>query len=174
MKPERTYAKKGWAGVGDWLGTGTIASQLRDYRPFKDGRKYAHALNLSSASKWRAHCKSGVLPGDIPANPNQVYLNEGWTNWADWLGTTTIATNLREYRSFPQAKGFVHGLGLKSANEWRAYTKSKGFPKDLPVSPNRTYAKTGWSGWRDWLGTKAAANEVHRNDFSTKPSIASI
>src|SRR6476660_3726857 len=30
--PHQTYAEVGWAGMGDWLGTGTIASHLREYR----------------------------------------------------------------------------------------------------------------------------------------------
>jgi superfamily II DNA or RNA helicase len=152
VKPERVYAGEGWSGVGDWLGTGTIASHLRKYRSFAEARAFARALGLSSAGEWRAFCKSG-LPPDIPANPNQVYLHKGWTSWADWLGTTTIATNQRQYRSYPEAMAFVHSLGLKSANEWRAYTKLGNLPKDLPVSPNRTYAKKGWSSWGDWLGT---------------------
>ena len=32
--PNQTYADKGWKGMGDWLGTGTIAPRLRVYRPF--------------------------------------------------------------------------------------------------------------------------------------------
>src|SRR5207247_688511 len=30
--PGRTYATKGWKGMGDWLGTGNIAPYLREYR----------------------------------------------------------------------------------------------------------------------------------------------
>jgi hypothetical protein len=161
VKPERVYAGDGWSGVGDWLGTGTIASHLRKYRPYAEARAFAHALGLSSAGEWRAFCKSG-LPPDIPANPNQVYLHKGWTGWADWLGTTTIATDRRQYRSYREAKAFVHTLGLKSANEWRAYTKLGNFPKDFPVSPNRTYAKKGWSTWGDWLGTATVAPQLQQ------------
>ena len=39
----------------------------------------------------------------------------------DWLGTGTIASYLREYRSFKEARAFVRSLGLKSETEWRAY-----------------------------------------------------
>ena len=37
----------------------------------------------------------------------------------DWLGTGTVATHLRKYRSFKEARAFVRGLGLKSQAEWR-------------------------------------------------------
>jgi hypothetical protein len=60
---------------------------------------------LNSANAWRLYCKSGRRPSDIPTCPNTQYANDGWTSWADWLGTTTIATNQREYRSFNDARG---------------------------------------------------------------------
>jgi hypothetical protein len=157
LKPERTYAGKGWISMGDWLGTGTIATHKRKYRSFEEARAFAHTLGLSSVSEWRAHCKANRLPADIPTNPNRQYLNEGWVSWADWLGTTTVATDQRQYRLYTEAKAFVHSLALKSANEWRAYTKSGRLPKDIPASPNRTYAKKGWSTWGDWLGTRVGA-----------------
>ena len=158
IKPERTYASKGWSGMGDWLGTGTIAAHLRKYRSFDGARAFARSLGLSSVSKWRAYCKASPLPRYIPTNPNRQYLHEGWTSWADWLGTATTATNQRQYRSYDNAKSFVHGLRLKSANEWRAYTKSGNLPKDIPAGPNRTYAKQGWSTWGDWLGRHVGTN----------------
>jgi superfamily II DNA or RNA helicase len=157
VKPERTYAREGWAGVGDWLGTGTIAPNLREYRPFVEARAFARNLGLNSATEWRTYCKSNKRLADIPTNPNRQYLNEGWSSWADWLGTGTIATNQQKYRAFEEARAFVRTLDLKSANEWRSYTKSGHLPKDIPAGPNRTYAACGWSSWGDWLGTKTIA-----------------
>ena len=36
MLAERTYATKGWKGMGDWLGTGAIAPICRKFRPFAE------------------------------------------------------------------------------------------------------------------------------------------
>jgi hypothetical protein len=152
FKPERTYAKKGWAGMGDWLETGRIATGLRKFRPFVEARAFARKQNLKSAKEWRDFCKSGRCPSDIPTNPNRRYARDGWISWADWLGTTTIATNQREYRPFNDARTFVRSLGLKSANEWRVYAKSGKLPADIPACANRTYANKGWLSWGDWLG----------------------
>jgi len=74
-------------GTGDWLGTGTIAPRLRQYRSFNAAREFARSLNLESGSEWRAFCKSGKLPPDIPANPHQAYKDKGWKGMRDWLGT---------------------------------------------------------------------------------------
>jgi hypothetical protein len=58
---ERTYANKGWKGMGDWLGTGTIAPQWREYRPFAEARAFARKLKLKSGKEWRAYCKGTLL-----------------------------------------------------------------------------------------------------------------
>ena len=72
--------------MGDWLGTGNIASYNRIYRPFEEARNYAHSLKLSSKNSWIAFAKTGRLAEDIPANPYQTYKRKGWVNWGDWLG----------------------------------------------------------------------------------------
>src|SRR5262245_61051039 len=38
--PKRAYGGDGWAGMGDWLGTGRIADQERQYRTFKKARAF--------------------------------------------------------------------------------------------------------------------------------------
>jgi hypothetical protein len=90
-------------------------------------------------------------PADIPSNPNQPYVKTGWTGWGDWLGTGTVATRLRQYRSFKKARAFVRSLGLKSGTEWGRYCKSDKKPADIPADPNQTYGAIGWAGMSDWL-----------------------
>jgi hypothetical protein len=151
--PAVTYAGKGWIGMGDWLGTDTIAPQLRQYRSFNDARTFVRTLGLKSRSEWSDYCKSGKKPADIPVAVERVYAKEGWAGMGDWLGTGTIASKLRQYRPFNEARAFVHSLGLKSNAEWNRYAKSGQKPHDIPANPNRTYATMGWSGICDWLGT---------------------
>ena len=57
--------------MGDWLGTGTVATHLRQYRSFKEARAFVRGLGLKSEAEWRDYCKSGKKPDDIPANPDQ-------------------------------------------------------------------------------------------------------
>src|SRR5262249_11253936 len=65
--PDDVYAEAGWAGYGDWLGTGSVAFALRQYRPFNRARAFARSLGLKSAREWRDYCKSGKKPIDIPS-----------------------------------------------------------------------------------------------------------
>ncbi len=73
--------------MGDWLGTETVASQHRVYRPFKKARGFTRSLKLKSMREWREYTKSGDLPSDIPAYPEQTYKDKGWSGSKDWLGT---------------------------------------------------------------------------------------
>jgi Integrase repeat unit len=155
--PDKTYAEVGWAGMGDWLGTGIVATHLREYRSFKEARAFVQNLDLKTGPEWHTYTKSGKKPDDIPSKPESVYADHGWTGMGDWLGTGTVSNSLREYRSFEEARAFVRNLGLRSEIEWRAYRKSGRRPTDIPANPNRTYAKDGWAGVGDWLGTGTIA-----------------
>jgi predicted helicase len=44
--PPKVYFKPVWQGWGDWLGTGTVATFERDYKPFKLARKFAQSVSL--------------------------------------------------------------------------------------------------------------------------------
>jgi hypothetical protein len=148
-RPERTYGNDGWAGIGDWLGTGRVARGKR--RTFKKARAYARSLKLKSVTEWFDYCRSDRKPADIPSNANSVYANDGWAGWGDWLATGRIPHG--EYRPFKKAREFARGRRLKSEAEWRAYLRSGKKPADVPATPASVYANDGWVGWGDWLGT---------------------
>ncbi len=151
--PSKTYKEEGWISLGNWLGTGTIASQNRIYLPFDKARIYVHSLGLKSGNDWITWSKSDAKPDNIPADPPQVYKEQGWVSWGDWLGTGTIASYNRTYLAFEEARVLVHSLGLKNQTEWKTWAKSEDKPDDIPANPPGTYKGKGWLGWGDWLGT---------------------
>jgi hypothetical protein len=160
--PDKTYKDKGWEGFGDWLGTGSVASLKRTFRPFWQARKFARSLRLRNVNEWRAYCKGELsgkprLPADIPAHPARRYVSDGWTTWGDWLGTGTVAPRLRHYSPFKQARKFARSLKLGSATEWAKFCKGeladKGtLPPDIPAAAHSIYKEHGWQGYADWLG----------------------
>ncbi len=157
VTPHRIYAGKGWAGMGDWLGTGAIGTIMRRFRSHEEAREFVHGLGLKGRSEWKMFCKGdlpekGTLPLDIPSNPNRTYADNGWKGWGDWFGTGNVGPLLREYRSFEAARDYIRSLGLKGESEWRVYSKSHR-PPDIPSAPWNVYANKGWSGMADWLGT---------------------
>ena len=105
LRSARAMLDEGWHSFGDWLGTGKIATFLREYRSFEDARSYVRSLGLpSEILRGARSAKSGALPADIPTKPSRKYADKGWQGFGDWLGTGTIATFLREYRSFEDAR----------------------------------------------------------------------
>jgi superfamily II DNA or RNA helicase len=163
------YQNQGWVGFGDWLGTGTIATQKRKYLPFYKARTFAHSLCLKNGNEWRVFCKGempnkGKLPPDIPANPLSIYANKGWKGMGDWLGTGNLAPGQREYLQFKAARAFIQGLGLKNQKDWTDFCRGRltrlgRLPEFIPSKPSRVYADTGWISLGDWLGTGRIASK---------------
>jgi len=142
--PQRTY-KKGWKGMGDWLGTGVVAPQEKEFLPFEKARQFIKDQHLASVTHWRKFLKSEKNPGNIPANPEVIYKNKGWINYGDWLGTGTVATFNRKYLSFNDAKIVYKNLakkhGIRNRTDWIRYINSHKIPAELPKYPWEQYAK---------------------------------
>jgi superfamily II DNA or RNA helicase len=155
--PEKVYKDKGWYSLGDWLGTGTIASKQVQYISFEQARDYVRTLDLKNQSEWRNFRKSTMRPKNIPSNPEIVYKNFGWKGMADWLGNSNQANHLKIYRDFNEAREFVRELKLNNQKQWQTFAKSGEKPIDIPSSPEKAY-KTDWKGYGDWLGTSIVSN----------------
>ena len=139
--PRYVYKDK-WVSSGDFLGTGTIASQNIKFLSFQDARKVVRTFGLKSMREWKKYKKK---PKNIPYKANIKYKNEGWKGWQDFLG---YEGNL----DFEGAREFVRKLSLKSNTEWKKYCKKSGFPHNLYKQPSRVYKNKGWKGWKDFLG----------------------
>jgi hypothetical protein len=74
--PNIVYKNNGYVDLGNFLGTGTIATQKIQYRPFKEAREFVRALKLKGMKEWQEYCKSGNKPDDIPAAP--------WNTYKEW------------------------------------------------------------------------------------------
>jgi hypothetical protein len=64
--PHVIYAKSGWVSWGDWIGTGRISDNEREFRSFKKARAFVRGLGLKSEPQWRQYCLSKRKPHDIP------------------------------------------------------------------------------------------------------------
>ncbi len=119
------------------------------WRSFDEARAFVRSKGLTNQAEWRAFCRSGEKPDDIPTNPNQTYKAE-WRGFGDWLGTGAVATQDRRYRSFQAARAFVRSKELTKLREWKTFCGSGGKPDDIPATPERNY-KAEWRGLGDWL-----------------------
>jgi len=160
--PSRAYAE--WKDWGDWLGTERVANRNRKFRPFKEARKFVRSLKLKSSSKeWIEYCKSGERPSDIPSNPQATYLNKGWKDWGNFIGTGNRRVSASNQASFVTARKFARSLKLKSSQEWHRYCKRGELPDGVPSSAYRAYKNKGWQGWYDFLGVNKISKYTESN-----------
>ncbi len=163
--PKKVYRDE-YVSIGEWLGTGNVATKNRKYRSFNKAREFIHSLQLKTQKEWWEYCRNGInglpdLPADIPKTPNKVYSSE-WKNIPDWLGSGKTPRNVK-YRDFEEAKLFVHKLKLKNREEWNSYCRGEfeellpSLPNDIPRTPSWAY-KGKFSNLGNWLGTNKVAN----------------
>jgi len=151
--PWNTYKEKGWKGMGDFLGSGVLAPKNMEFWNFGQAKKFVRKLKITGKKDWQEFCRKGKRPKKLPSAPNNTYKKE-WKGWGDFFGTRRIQDNKRKYRSFDDARKFVHKLKLSGSTEWRNYCNSGNKPDDIPSNPNNTYRKQGtWTDWGDWFGT---------------------
>ena len=123
------------------------------WMPFEEARDYVRGLGLNSITEFKNLIKSYKRPFDLPSNPNVIYINRGWSNWGNFLGTYRVADQNKIYLSFEDAKIIVSKLKLKSSTEWRKlYNEGRG-PDSIPSNVKQTYKNKGWIDWDDFLGT---------------------
>lgn len=160
--PDSVYRQEGWIGMSDWLGTGRLTMKRVPHRQFREARAFVRSLGLKSGPEWERYCRSGNKPDDIPASPEYVYRDLGWTGIRDWLGTVGEPFRRKQIRSFSAARTLARGLKLHSQKEWWQYCKSGDKPEDIPSHPELAYKADGWSGWKDWLGATVQPRERMR------------
>lgn len=73
--PARSY-KKEWKSWGDWLGTGTVQTQQRNYLSYQESKNIVHSLGLKTREDWNDAVKTGKIPNNIPHNSWHVYSKE--------------------------------------------------------------------------------------------------
>jgi len=155
--PRYAYKNKGWKGMGDWLGTGYVATFRRQYLSLAEVKDFARSLKIKTQHEWRKYCKVNKLPDNIPANPDIVYKKQGtWKNWGDFLGTKNRKGG---WLSYEKAREFIRKLGLKDKDAWDTYCKSGKKPVDIPTRVYLIYNGKGWNGIGDFLGTGRVANK---------------
>jgi hypothetical protein len=127
----------------------------KKFRSCLEAREFSRKLGLKTKKEWKAYCRSGNKPNDIPIDPSEVYKNKGWAGWLDWLGNSGIFVSgkwISSYPPFLEAREFVIKLGLKTRREYKTYCKSGNKPNNIPANPSHTYKNKGWKGYADWLG----------------------
>jgi superfamily II DNA or RNA helicase len=163
--PWQTYSRDpNWKGLGDFLGTGTIASRDLKYISYQKAKQKLKKFALSSREQyyeWYRDVYPSLKSEDfiLPKNCHSTYKKE-WEGWNIFLSNNNpYGKKNVEWMSFTKARKFVRSLKLKSGQEWKNYHKGemKHLPKcpyNIPLFPQRYYKDKGYKSMSDWIGTK--------------------
>ena len=146
--PSRPGVYKEWKGWGDFLGTGRIANQNKEYGSYKETSKFAQKHGIKTQDEWRDYIKSNELPPDIPRDPFSLYKKTGeWKSWGDFLGTGNVSAAkkskglLSAIEAKTKARMVAKKLGVKTVEDWNnAYVEGK-IPDDLPRDLYNAYGR---------------------------------
>src|SRR5690606_15274381 len=90
--PIQTYRSE-WEGWSEFLGTGTKrrrSKPKRIYRSYSAASAWAKKEGIRTSTQWKRYRQAGMLPADIPSNPEAAYSDE-WQSWGEFLGTGRVA-----------------------------------------------------------------------------------
>jgi len=147
--PSDFYKKRNtWIRWGDFLGTGTIATQQLITLSYDEAKKVIHKLKIPSKNAFFKLAKLNKLPKGISKEPRGTYTKQKtWISWGDFLGTGTIATQtvFDNYLSFTEARKKARELArefnLNTFEDWKKAKKEGKIPRNIPSEPNRIYSK---------------------------------
>lgn len=147
--PSRVYRGRGWTTWGAFTGSGFVAAYKRKFRPFSKARGFVREQGIKNSKQWRAWCRAGKRPADIPGAPDETYRGKGWVSWGDFFGTGWVHPSRRRRPTFAAARAFVRKLGLQTRADYdRAWHAGK-IPPEIPFVIEK---HPDWRGWADFLG----------------------
>ena len=161
QSPYTIYKNDGWISYPDFLG---YESFFRKILTFEDAKQYVKSKKINSIADWRTFSKSNIFPSNLPKRPDSAYKDDGWTTWGEFLGTGTVASYNKKYKTFAEAKKYIKQQNFKTKKEFDIYCKTVNKPADVSSTPYSTYRNNGWVSWGDFLGTDKIAdqNKIYR------------
>ena len=114
----------------------------KNFCPYTEAQSAAQALGFNSQTEYKKRYREDPR---LPASPHEVYANTGWTDWYDFLGKQRPEW----YPTYTEAQAAVQALGIKKQLEYQKRCRED--PR-LSSTPQKLYAKDGWTDWYDFLG----------------------
>ena len=156
------YAKKGWTGWGDFLGTGNQFHARKDYISFAEAKDYVkeNLKDVTTEVRWNAAVQGRRVPASIPKRPAHTYRDRGWTNWGDFLGTARAKHQPKPFLSYCAAKDYLrkHHSDIKSGEGFQRARTAGILPSTIPSNPSVAYRDRGWIDGYDFFAKPAPAS----------------
>ena len=104
------YKNKGWAGWGDYLGTGAISTQDRNFLSYDEAKIIISEMSAppTSQKEYQRLARENKLPPGVPHSPSDHY-GESFIGYPDFLSTSNLySISKQELRIFAELQ-YVFG-----------------------------------------------------------------
>jgi superfamily II DNA or RNA helicase len=123
---------------------------------FEDAKKFLADKGIMSTKDWDKYKKSPEFPDFLPKAPSSYKpYKEHWKGLSDFCGFSNVRyeKNAQKFASYEEAKKIIHPYGFKNREEYKNFSKTKNFPQNLPVDPQKCKQYKDFFSWGDYLGT---------------------
>ena len=136
--PWSAYARSGWKGWGDFLGS--------KWMTYEEAKAYLVKAGIRTTIDFRNWT---ARPARLPSDPQKVY-GEEFISWRDFLSNPDLRESpfTKKILTYDEARAIVRAAGIKSRIEYRKWKK----PPGIPYDPVDVYKNKGWRGWAHYLG----------------------
>ncbi len=150
--PQRKFKNNEWKSWGDFLGTGRIANQKKNFLSFIQARKIVRTFKLKGTQQsWKHFCNSGKKPENIPSHPAQEYKDE-WKGYADFMGVESSRKPNKVKNAFNimELKKVLKINKISSRKDFYSNYEllSKKYNNRIPKNPPAFYIRK--KEWIDW------------------------
>lgn len=140
--------KEDWISWGDFLSTGNISNSEKKFSNYDVCKKIVIEKNFKSINDF---IKWSDKPDNIPSRPENIFENNGWVSWSDFLGTDIISNKKmgEKYLSYNDAKNYLKKFKLNH----KFYYKEHILKNNIDFLPKRPeyFYKDVWTGYLDFL-----------------------
>ena len=113
-EPNNTYKNSGWESWSVWLGSTLYKQEFLEYN---EAVNISSSMGLRNISEWTQFCKNENFPNNIPKTPSDVYKNNGWVDWYEWLGNESKRKNKKFESKEERVEYFFNDFKSKVLNK---------------------------------------------------------
>lgn len=148
--PPKAYVET-WTGWGTFLQTKRIATQAmhKHQWSYEESKRYVNAYKIKTVEQFRDFMKTPAGDPRIPKRPDNLYKDNGWISWSDFLSP--------RFYSYEKAKEIMKPYGLRTESDFRKLGKDGKRPDGIPSLPYVTYEKE-FESWADFLSFEGKVN----------------
>jgi very-short-patch-repair endonuclease len=144
--------KEYWISWGDFLSTGNISNSEKKFSNYDECKKIVIEKKFKSINDF---IKWSDRPDNIPSRPENIFENNGWISWSDFLGIKIISNKQKgkKYLSYNDAKTYLKNFKLNH----KFYYKEHILENNIDFLPKRPeyFYRDVWNGYLDFLGCES-------------------